>query len=78
MTTIGGVLFMYNYKDGTAIAASKAEEKHYLQKVRKQEYKLFMITKNSSQFIEFFCKQVVENIIKIEHLFHSVLRFLKA
>lgn len=60
---------MYNYKDGTAIAAAKAEEALFAER-EKIGIQAIYDYKNSSQFIEDSCKEVAENIIKIEHLFY--------
>ena len=69
MASIGGVLFVANYRDGSEIAAAKAEEALVVEREKIAE-KAILKYKNSEQFIEDSCKEVAENISKLEYLFY--------
>lgn len=67
MASIGGVLFVANYRDGTEIAAAKAEEALVVEREKIAETAILKY-KNSEQFIEDSCKEVAENIIYLKYI----------
>lgn len=67
IASIGGVLYVANYRDGTEIAAAKAEEALVAEREKIAETAILKY-KNSEQFIEDSCKEVAENIIYLKYI----------
>lgn len=67
IASFGGVLYVANYRDGTEIAAAKAEEALVAEREKIAETAILKY-KNSEQFIEDSCKEVAENIIYLKYI----------